>query len=56
MPIRTMLPLPNPNNYIRGLLHKTFTREKINKVKSENVGKHNFTIDFTMIGEEKNSG
>ena len=30
-----------------GLLHKTLTGEK-NQVKSENSGKQNFTIDFTI--------
>ena len=33
--------------YARGPLHKTFTREKT-PVKSENSGKHEFTIDFTI--------
>ena len=32
---------------IRGLLHKTLTGEKT-RVKSENSGKHEFTIDFTI--------
>ena len=34
-----------------GLSHKTFTGENT-RVKSENSGKHNLTIDFT-IGEKK---
>ena len=33
---------------LQGLLHKTFTWEKKTLVKSENSGKHNFAIDFTM--------
>ena len=33
--------------HIRDLLYKTLTGEK-NLVKSENFGKHNFTIDFTI--------
>ena len=32
---------------IRGPLHKTFTIEKT-PVKSENSGKHEFTLDFTI--------
>ena len=34
------------NHLTRGPLHKTFTGEKT-LVKSENSGKHEFTIDFT---------
>ena len=37
--------------YLWGLLHKTLTGEKT-WVKSENSGKHNFTIDF-IIGDKK---
>ena len=34
-------------HHTRGPLHKTFTGEKT-LVKSENSGKHEFTIDFTI--------